>query len=89
VSGKPLPGLPGSSLLTLQGLTCNVLGMETKGNKMTESATNRGWDRGFTARKDGSKIDADQTATNLYPDDTEKQNACAAGVRKGWKDAGK
>jgi hypothetical protein len=70
----------------LQGWTCIVLGMEN--NTQTATAKNRGWDRGFTARRTAQDIDADTTARNLYPDTTELQNACAAGFREGWEAAG-
>lgn len=47
----------------------------------------RGYDRAKTLYKQGAEtIDFDRISRNLYPDDTERQNACLEGLRAGWAD---
>lgn len=51
--------------------------------QQAEAARDRGYDRAQTLAKQDLPIDADQIASELYPDSTELANACAAGLRSG------
>lgn len=53
------------------------------------SAEQRGYDRAHTIWKSGEflNINPAEIAGQLYPDDTELQNACAKGMQAGWNDA--
>lgn len=51
------------------------------------AARSRGYDRAQTLYKHGAEtIDFNRIATDLYPDDTERQSACLEGLRAGWAD---
>jgi hypothetical protein len=54
-----------------------------------EAAEARGYDRAFALYKNGEPSNADNRARLLYPDNTELQNACAKGMRRGWAEASK
>lgn len=56
---------------------CNYSYMTT-----TQRAEERGADRAITMQKHGQEVDADKVAAQLYPDNTELQNACAKGLRR-------
>lgn len=47
----------------------------------------RGYDRARTLYKQGAEtIDFDRICRDLYPDDTERREACLEGLRAGWAD---
>lgn len=57
---------------------CNYSCMTTTAKQAEE----RGADRAATMRKQDQAVDADKVARDLYPDNTELQNACAKGLRR-------